>query len=155
MHFPCVSVQQILLSWMPNTRATCSQLLEQTTGSVDGVNFSVEGQQCRQRPDSQSNSSDADAFFDRQVRLALPAHLTAEERILAEVIQASILNVTPDVRWDDIAGLADAKKLLQEAVVYPMLYPQVRDYGCANDSWMMQLKQVVCEVCASDTNGYF
>jgi katanin p60 ATPase-containing subunit A1 len=29
----------------------------------------------------------------------------------------------PDVHWQDIGGLEDAKKLLQEAVVLPLLLP--------------------------------
>ncbi|KAI0235974.1 Katanin p60 ATPase-containing subunit A-like 2 [Lamellibrachia satsuma] len=31
----------------------------------------------------------------------------------------------PDVRWDDIIGLENAKRLVKEAVVYPIKYPQL------------------------------
>ncbi|VDP90303.1 unnamed protein product, partial [Echinostoma caproni] len=31
----------------------------------------------------------------------------------------------PDVRWDDIIGLSSAKRLVKEAVVYPIKYPQL------------------------------
>ena len=44
--------------------------------------------------------------------------------MLAESIQASIFSANPNVRWDDIAGLDEAKELLREAVVYPVQYPQ-------------------------------
>lgn len=53
----------------------------------------------------------------------MPAHITGEARALAESIQASIFCDNPNVRWDDVAGLPDAKRLLREAVVYPMRYP--------------------------------
>ncbi|XP_039856530.1 katanin p60 ATPase-containing subunit A-like 2 [Simochromis diagramma] len=32
---------------------------------------------------------------------------------------------SPNVRWEDIIGLEDAKRLVKEAVVYPIKYPQL------------------------------
>ena len=86
--------------------------------------FAVEGQSC-QRTAADSTDSEPDAYFDRQVHQPLPSHLVGENRVLAESIQASILNVNPNVRWDAVAGLADAKRLLKEAVVHPIKYPQL------------------------------
>ena len=34
-----------------------------------------------------------------------------------------MLEANPNVKWDDIAGLEDAKGLIQEAVVLPMIMP--------------------------------
>lgn len=34
-----------------------------------------------------------------------------------------IIDKGPGVKWDDIAGLTEAKKLLEEAVVLPLLMP--------------------------------
>lgn len=31
----------------------------------------------------------------------------------------------PGVRWSDILGVEDAKRLVKEAVVYPLKYPQL------------------------------
>lgn len=31
----------------------------------------------------------------------------------------------PQVRWSEILGLEDAKRLVKEAVVYPLKYPQL------------------------------
>ncbi|ACO63213.1 microtubule-severing protein katanin 60kDa subunit [Micromonas commoda] len=43
---------------------------------------------------------------------------------LAENLRRDILEASPSVRWDDIAGLNDAKRLLEEAVVLPLWMPE-------------------------------
>lgn len=43
---------------------------------------------------------------------------------LVEMLERDILQKHLSVHWDDIADLAEAKSLLQEAVVLPMLMPQ-------------------------------
>ncbi|XP_062516411.1 katanin p60 ATPase-containing subunit A-like 2 [Corticium candelabrum] len=43
-----------------------------------------------------------------------------ETRELAAVISRDIYLENPDVRWNDIIGLGEAKRLVKEAVVYPI-----------------------------------
>lgn len=50
---------------------------------------------------------------------------TSEWRELAQVISRDIFLSNPNVKWTDIIGLDDAKRLLKEAVVYPIKYPQL------------------------------
>lgn len=40
-----------------------------------------------------------------------------------EMIERDLLIKTPNVKWEDIAGLKEAKDLLEEAVVLPVLRP--------------------------------
>ncbi|XP_023178992.2 katanin p60 ATPase-containing subunit A-like 1 isoform X1 [Drosophila hydei] len=47
-------------------------------------------------------------------------HIEAE---LVDILDRDILQKDPKVRWSDIADLHDAKRLLEEAVVLPMLMP--------------------------------
>ncbi|EDW34336.1 GL22198 [Drosophila persimilis] len=47
-------------------------------------------------------------------------HIEAE---LVDILERDILQRDPKVRWSDIADLQDAKRLLEEAVVLPMLMP--------------------------------
>lgn len=39
------------------------------------------------------------------------------------MLQETILSEKPNVKWDDIAGLENAKKTLQEAVILPIKFP--------------------------------
>ena len=43
---------------------------------------------------------------------------------LAEMLERDVLETSPGVRWDDIAGLTEAKRLLEEAVVLPLWMPE-------------------------------
>ena len=45
------------------------------------------------------------------------------EKELVEMIERDILESRPNVHWDDIAGLEEAKRVLEEAVVLPLLMP--------------------------------
>lgn len=46
------------------------------------------------------------------------------ERELADVLERDIVQKNPNIRWDDIADLQEAKRLLEEAVVLPMWMPE-------------------------------
>lgn len=46
------------------------------------------------------------------------------DKDLIETIERDIVQQQPNVRWNDIAGLEVAKKLLQEAVILPTVIPQ-------------------------------
>ncbi|CAD7092167.1 unnamed protein product [Hermetia illucens] len=48
------------------------------------------------------------------------SHLEAE---LVDILERDILQKNPNIHWDDIADLHDAKRLLEEAVVLPMWMP--------------------------------
>lgn len=91
--------------------------------SDSALDLALEGQHLSQAR-AQSPDSDPDAFFDRQMAPTVPPHLIGEYRSLAENIASSVLSTNPNVRWDSIAGLNSAKKLLKEAVVHPVRYPQ-------------------------------
>lgn len=66
----------------------------------------------------------ADPFIGRQLK-PMPRFASAELAELAVTIQRDILDANPNVSWDDIAELDDAKNLLREAVVMPVKYPQL------------------------------
>ncbi|XP_062984777.1 katanin p60 ATPase-containing subunit A-like 2 [Elgaria multicarinata webbii] len=51
--------------------------------------------------------------------------MTGEMRELAAVVSRDIYLHNPNVKWGDIIGLDAAKRLVKEAVVYPIRYPQL------------------------------
>lgn len=46
------------------------------------------------------------------------------ERELADTLERDIVQKNPNIHWDDIADLHEAKRLLEEAVVLPMWMPE-------------------------------
>lgn len=40
------------------------------------------------------------------------------------MLERDVLETSPGVRWDDVAGLTEAKRLLEEAVVLPLSMPK-------------------------------
>lgn len=53
-----------------------------------------------------------------------PAFDSAETRDLAANLSRDIIRGSPDVKWETIKGLENAKRLLKEAVVMPIKYPK-------------------------------
>ncbi|KAI8609761.1 P-loop containing nucleoside triphosphate hydrolase protein [Chytriomyces sp. MP71] len=49
----------------------------------------------------------------------------AETKKLRDALAGAILTETPNVRWDDIAGLEGAKEALKEAVILPIKFPHL------------------------------
>ncbi|XP_076445056.1 katanin p60 ATPase-containing subunit A1-like isoform X2 [Babylonia areolata] len=50
---------------------------------------------------------------------------TGYDKDLVEHLERDIVQKNPNVHWDDIADLTEAKKLLEEAVVLPLVVPDI------------------------------
>ncbi|KAG6639329.1 hypothetical protein CIPAW_10G091800 [Carya illinoinensis] len=62
---------------------------------------------------------------ERPQKSLLPPFESAEMRTLAESLSRDIIRGSPDVSWESIKGLENAKQLLKEAVVMPIKYPNL------------------------------
>jgi vacuolar protein-sorting-associated protein 4 len=49
----------------------------------------------------------------------------AENKKLRGALAGAILSETPNVRWEDVAGLEQAKETLKEAVILPLRFPKM------------------------------
>lgn len=61
----------------------------------------------------------------------LPEALQKLDPHIVEMVCSEILDGNSTVQWDDIAGQDQAKRLVQELVVWPMLNPHLFKANCA------------------------
>jgi len=84
------------------------------------------GSSSKQSKSSSGEASGPPSLVDslRDEEGKLPGRLAACDPQLIESILHEVLDGSPGVRWDDIAGLEFAKKNVYEIVVWPLLRPQ-------------------------------
>ncbi|KAI8824761.1 katanin p60 ATPase-like protein-containing subunit A-like 2 [Chytriomyces cf. hyalinus JEL632] len=63
--------------------------------------------------------------YESKLLKPLPHYETHELRELAAIITRDIYMENPNVHWADIAGLTTSKRLVREAVVYPLRFPEL------------------------------
>lgn len=72
------------------------------------------------RSDKDDNKDDEPVHSDEK-RFEANNYMDSD---LVDMLERDILQKNPNIRWDDIADLAEAKRLLEEAVVLPMWMPE-------------------------------
>ncbi|XP_016456600.1 katanin p60 ATPase-containing subunit A1-like [Nicotiana tabacum] len=92
-----------------------------TTGSTkatSGVRSSTTGKKGPGKS-TKADSTDGDAEEGKSKK----GQYEGPDADLAAMLERDVLDSTPGVRWDDVAGLSEAKRLLEEAVVLPLWMP--------------------------------
>lgn len=74
----------------------------------------------RDRRDSENNTEKSEKAETEEEK-KFECH--GMERELADTLERDIVQKNPNIHWDDIADLQEAKRLLEEAVVLPMWMP--------------------------------
>lgn len=72
----------------------------------------------------QQNGVSPTGIDEKPQKSLFPPFESAEMRTLAESLSRDIIRGSPDVKWETIKGLENAKRLLKEAVVMPIKYPK-------------------------------
>ncbi|KAH6581163.1 hypothetical protein BASA50_003407 [Batrachochytrium salamandrivorans] len=70
---------------------------------------------------SQSNADRC----DQKLLKPMPEYANSEFRELAAIITRDIFLQNPNVKWTDIAGLSSSKRLIKEAIVFPIKFPSL------------------------------
>lgn len=70
---------------------------------------------------STTNNSPKGTRVREKVKIFNP---TGYEAHLVESLEKDILQRDPSIQWNDVAGLNEAKAILQEAVVLPVIMPE-------------------------------
>ncbi|XP_073048392.1 katanin p60 ATPase-containing subunit A1-like [Primulina eburnea] len=95
------------------------------TGGSSKVNTGVRASTALKKGNGKSSSGKTDSISD-DIDDVKPKKVQYEgpDSDLAAMLERDVLETTPGVRWDDVAGLSEAKRLLEEAVVLPLWMPE-------------------------------
>lgn len=74
------------------------------------------------------------------------------ESHLVDSLEKEILQRDPGVQWNDVAGLNDAKAILQEAVVLPVIMPEF--FKGIRRPWKVRLYETSCSVTKINNNCF-
>lgn len=101
-----------------------SQIKKSATKADDG--FLLEGKNIEIPKEEEKKEETPEEFFENRVLPPLPEFAySGEMRDLGLSIQREIINSNPGVSFKDIIGLETAKRLMKEAVMLPLKYPQL------------------------------
>ncbi|GKU92573.1 hypothetical protein SLEP1_g6283 [Rubroshorea leprosula] len=76
------------------------------------------------RSSAHTNGALSNGIHNGLQKPLFPTFESAEVLTLAESLSRDIIRGSPDVKWESIKGLENAKRLLKEAVVMPIKYPK-------------------------------
>ncbi|XP_010429977.1 PREDICTED: katanin p60 ATPase-containing subunit A1 isoform X2 [Camelina sativa] len=91
-----------------------------TSKSTAGARSSTAGKKGAASKSTKADSTNGDAEEGKSKR----GLYEGPDEDLAAMLERDVLDSTPGVRWDDVAGLSEAKRLLEEAVVLPLWMPE-------------------------------
>ncbi|ESQ27069.1 hypothetical protein EUTSA_v10018398mg [Eutrema salsugineum] len=91
-----------------------------TGKSTAGARSSTSGKKGATSKSTKAESTNGDAEDGKSKR----GLYEGPDEDLAAMLERDVLDSTPGVRWDDVAGLSEAKRLLEEAVVLPLWMPE-------------------------------
>lgn len=116
---------EILMQFMkynknPQMRMLCQKNIEEYVDRAKVLKSQLGGARPRgARPSiGPGGSGDADAGKSE-------AGISSEEQELIDMISGTIVTESPDVKWNDIAGLENVKQAVREAIVLPIAKPEL------------------------------
>ncbi|MBN1800474.1 MAG: AAA family ATPase [Candidatus Lokiarchaeota archaeon] len=117
-----ILIQYMKYSKNEEMKKLCHKNSEDYINRAKILKSHVSGSQPRTVRSNSSPSSTAPK--DDKVR-SEGGELSQEEQEMVDMISGTIVTESPDIRWNDIAGLENCKQALREAIVLPMLKPEL------------------------------
>jgi katanin p60 ATPase-containing subunit A1 len=108
----------------PSTMKRSGSEIKETADDVGIIGTSAPLKKHQEQPLNAQEVHD-ETPYDNKLLKPMPGFGNAEFRELATIISRDIFMHNPNVHWSDIAGLEDSKRLIKEAVVFPMRYPEL------------------------------
>ncbi len=75
--------------------------------------------------DEETSNNNQNCMNDRNIQNKELENLKNIDQKLIDTIMSEVMDKTPGVTWDDIAGLEFVKKTIKEIVIWPMLRPDI------------------------------
>ncbi|XP_047963131.1 katanin p60 ATPase-containing subunit A1-like [Salvia hispanica] len=95
------------------------------TGASSKVNTGVRASSTGKKGSVKSTTGKSDSVNgDAEEGKPKKVQYEGPDADLAAMLERDVLDSSPGVRWDDVAGLSEAKRLLEEAVVLPLWMPE-------------------------------
>lgn len=112
---------------IPSKKPSEAVVKAEHIGNLDIIGSSVDSLKPPVAPSAEpktySGRTDPQDSSDAMFLKPIPEY-NQEYRELAEIIRRDIFIQNPNVLWSDISGLESSKRLIKEAVVFPLKYPQ-------------------------------
>ncbi|KCV68453.1 hypothetical protein H696_04747 [Fonticula alba] len=108
------SVYRRALEYLDRAETLKNILKEQGNGRTDGTGGSGGASKARRKKNSKDKDDDNETDDEDEDKAKLRGALSG-----------AILTETPNVKWDDVAGLEQAKEALKEAVILPTRFPHL------------------------------
>ncbi|MFX0000621.1 MAG: AAA family ATPase [Candidatus Hodarchaeota archaeon] len=116
---------EILMQFMkynknPQMRMLCQKNIEEYVERAKILKSQLGGSRPRAVRHIAAPGESGDAGADKS-----EAAVSSEEQELVDMISGTIVTESPNVKWDDIAGLENVKQAVREAIVLPIAKPEL------------------------------
>ncbi|MBD3254052.1 MAG: AAA family ATPase, partial [Candidatus Lokiarchaeota archaeon] len=115
-----ILLQFIKYNKNPNLQKICKKSIEEYINRAKILKAKTTGSRGRVR-----RSDDGKGKLKDDKLKSDGEDVSEEEQQLLDIISGTIITESPDVRWIDIAGLENCKQSLREAIVLPILKPEL------------------------------
>ncbi len=115
-----ILIQFVKFNKNPIMIRKCRDQIEQYINRANVLKAHLSGPRARKGRPSMGTSEAKDSEGKGE-----EGQYSAEEQEIIDSISGTILTESPNVRWNDIAGLKSSKQALREAIVLPIMKPQL------------------------------